>query len=396
MHRWLAIGLLALFLTNGAVSTGAGEPAAEPAGVPAAAEAAPPAPEPLDPLYVRPFTEIGTGRNDGNPSWSHSGALISFERSMGDRKELHVLLADGRPVQTVYYLPAPPGGEMKFFFPGVVEDISYNAGYTWSPDDMSFLFMSNGGSGNYDIYRGNLGSDSFVRLTEHKEKDGQADWSPKGDVSVFVSGRTGKGDLYLLDLSTQVPARLTADNRENLYPQWSPDGKRIAFMSGSSENHDIIVLGELQGPARSRRALTTWPHDDIRPIWSPDGKKVAFYTNYDPAGDTHAWSIVVVNSDGSDPTEGEGLAARIVASNVVTDVERGPAWMPDSAHIVYVKNDRQDYHPLYMVNVKDGVSRLIRTDTKMNHDVACSPDGTIAFRAQVDQWDQIFIAKVKE
>ncbi len=36
-----------------------------------------------------------------------------------------------------------------------------------------------------------------------------------------------------------------------------------------------------------------------------------------------------------------------------------------------------------------------KTDTKMNHDVACSADGTIVFRAQVDQWDQIFVAKMK-
>jgi Tol biopolymer transport system component len=367
----------------------AGESAPEAAPVPEV-------PPPIEPLFVRPFTEVGTGRNDGNPSWSRGGMLISFERSMGDKKELHVLLADGRPVQTLYHLPAAPGGEMKFFFPGVVEDISYNAGYTWSPDDMSFVFMSNAGSGNYDLYHGALGGAAFRRLTEHKEKDGQAEWSPREDAVVFVSGRTGKGDLYLLDLAAQGLTRLTADGRENLYPQWSPDGTRIAYMAGSSENHDIVVLGDLRGPARSRRALTTWVHDDIRPVWSPDGKRIAFYTNYDPSGDRGAWSIVVVNAGGSDPTEGEGLAARIVARDVITDVERGPAWMPDSTRVVYVKNDRHDYHPLYVVDVRDGASRLFQTGTKMNHDVACSIDGTIAFRAQVDQWDQIFIAKMKE
>jgi len=37
----------------------------------------------------------------------------------------------------------------------------------------------------------------------------------------------------------------------------------------------------------------------------------------------------------------------------------------------------------------------VKTDTKMNHDVACSVDGGIAFRAQVDQWDQIHIMKLK-
>jgi hypothetical protein len=38
----------------------------------------------------------------------------------------------------------------------------------------------------------------------------------------------------------------------------------------------------------------------------------------------------------------------------------------------------------------------LKTDTKMNHDVTCSPDGSIAFRAQVDQWDQIYTMKLKQ
>lgn len=410
MYSWIAIGLLTVLLSAGtAVSQAEEIPDAETAAGAAPAAAIPPAepagtvagtvpamPEPVEPLFVRPFTEFGTGRNDGNPTFSRGGQLLAFERGIGDRKELHVLLADGRPVQTVYYLPSSAKGEMKFFFPGVVEDISYNAGFAWSPDDMSFLFMSNGGTGNYDLYRGDLGGEVFTRLTENKEKDGHADWAPKGSAVVFVSGRTGKGDLYLLDQAGGGLLRLTSDGRENLYPQWSPDGSQIAFMSGSSENHDIVLLRDVYGPARSRRLLTTWPHDDIRPVWSPDGTKIAFYANYDAGGDPRAWSIVVVSADGSDPAEGEGLAARVVARDVITDVERGPAWMPDSRHIVYVKNDRQDYHPIYVVNVQDKVSRLFRTNTKMNHDVNCGPDGTIAFRAQVDQWDHIFIARMKE
>ena len=392
MHRWLAITSLALVLGTGALSASAAE-------APTAVRDEDPQPlrlAPIEPLFVHPFAAVGTGRNDGNPAFSRGGMLFSFERSIGDKKELHLYLADGRPVQMVYYLPAAAGGEMKFFFPGVVEDISYNAGLTWSPDDMSFLFMSKGGTGNYDIYGGDLGGDAFTRLTEHKEKDGQADWAPQGSAIVFVSGRTGKGDLYLMDLATRKLTRLTADGRENLYPQWSPDGKQIAFMSGSSENHDIVVLSDLYGPAPTRRFLTTWSHDDLRPIWSPDGTKIAFYTNYDVGGDQRIWSIMVASSDGADPAGGDGLAAQVVARDVITDVERGPAWMPDSQHIIFVKNDRQDYHPIHVVNVRDKVVRLFRTDTKMNHDVVCGPDGTIAFRAQVNQWDQIFVARMKE
>jgi Tol biopolymer transport system component len=69
--------------------------------------------------------------------------------------------------------------------------------------------------------------------------------------------------------------------------------------------------------------------------------------------------------------------------------------MPDSNRIVFVKNDRQEYNPLYAADIGQKTITLIKTDTKMNHDVTCAVDGTIAFRAQVDQWDQIFMMRLK-
>jgi Tol biopolymer transport system component len=199
-----------------------------------------------------------------------------------------------------------------------------------------------------------------------------------------------------MDLVTRALTRLTGGGAACLYPQWSPDGGKVVMMRGSNENHDIVLITDVAKPVESLKALTTWPADDIRPVWSPDGKKIAFYSNYNTAGDPRIWSLVVVSADGSDPSAGDGLAAKAVALHVIPDVEAGPAWMPDSNRIVYVKNDRQEYNPLYVVDVRDRSGFLIRTDTKMNHDVASGPDGTIAFRAQVNQWDQIFIAKLKE
>mgnify|MGYP001034665134 FL=1 len=284
---------------------------------------------------------------------------------------------------------------MKFFLPGVSEETSYNAGITWSPDQCRFVYMSNGGEGNYDIYLQDLVGEAPVRLTDHKEKDGQAHWSPIADRLVFVSGRTGNGDIYLLDLGTRLVTRLTWGGKAYLYPQWSPDGKRLVMMHGSNENHDIILINDMTRPMESRKILTTWPYDDLRPIWSPDGKKIAFYSNYNPADDPKIWSIIVIAADGSDPTEGEGLSSKVVAMDVIPDVEVGPAWMPDSSRIVFVKNDRQEYNPIYVADLKEKTVLPIRTETKMNHDITCSVDGTVAFRAQVDQWDQIFLMRLK-
>ncbi len=351
--------------------------------------------EMIEPLSLGPLTRIEAGRNDANPTWTPSGALIAFERSRGDKKEILITRPDGTVVQTIYFQLSEDGKEMKFFFPGVFEETSYNAGISWSPAGDRFVFMSNGGEGNYDIYLRELGGKTTTRLTDHKEKDGQAHWSPVNDAIVFVSGRTGKGDIYVMDLRTRALTRLTQGGKAHLYPQWSPDGKKIVMMHGSNENHDIYLIGDVARPGETLKALTTWNADDLRPVWSPDGKKIAFYSNYNAAGDPKIWSLVVIAADGSDPAGGDGLAARVVAQDIIPDVERGPAWMPDSQRIVYVKNDKQEYNPIYLVDIKTKTNLPVKTDTKMNHDVVCSADGTIAFRAQVRQWDQIFLAKLK-
>jgi Tol biopolymer transport system component len=353
-------------------------------------------PELVEPLFVRPLVKIESGRNDSNPVWSPHGTFIAFERSVGDKKEIHITLRDGTLIQTVYFMLSESGKEINFFFPGVSEETSYNAGITWSPDEYRFVYMSNGGEGNYDIYVQDLGGGASVRLTDHKEKDGQAHWSPVADRLVLVSGRTGNGDIYLLDLRTRVLTRLTQGGKTYLFPRWSPDGKRLVMMHGSNENHHIILISDVTKPMESLKILTTWPYDDLRPIWSPDGEKIAFYSNYNLAGDPKIWSIVVIAADGSDPTDGEGLAAKVVAVDVIPDVEVGPAWMPDSSRIVFVKNHRQEYNPIYIADLKEKTVMPVRTDTKMNHDVTCSVDGMIAFRAQVDQWDQIHVMKLKD
>jgi len=348
----------------------------------------------IEPEFVRPLVPVERGRNDSNPVWSPSGDMIAFERSRGDDREIVVVRADGTPVQTIRHQNAAAPGKSQFFFPGVVEQTSYNSGISWSPDGKRFVFMSNGGEGNYDLYLREIDG-RVTRITNHKEKDGHGHWSPVQDRIAFVSGRTGKGDVYLLDLDRKSTTRLTLGEAPYLYPQWSPDGKRLAVIHGSNENHDVYVLEPGRNPPVPPKALSTWHYDDLRPVWSPDGTRVAFYTNYNPAGDPKTWAIAVVAADGSDPTEGKGLAARVVATEVVPDVERGPAWMPDSRRIVYVRDERQAYYPIYVADVESRTNSPVRTGTRMNHDIACSPRGEIAFRAQVDEWDQLFVTKLR-
>jgi Tol biopolymer transport system component len=351
----------------------------------------------IEPLRVQALTAMELGANDSNPSWSPSGELLAFERSTDDRREIIVCQRDGTVVQKIYFRPAPEAEEMNVLFPGVLDEASYNAGITWSPDEKSLVFMSNGGQGNYDLYLiPELGKDTTIRLTENSEKDSHPHWSPVARELVFVSGRTGKADLFLLKLETGETIKLTRGMKSYLYPEWSPDGKKLVMIYGSNDNHDVFLMEDVSKPMETMRPLTGWVYDDLRPVWSPDGKKIAFYTNYNPENDPQKWSIAVVGVEGSEPGDLANLADKIVATNVVPDIERGVAWMPDSKRIIYVQKDEHAFNPIHLADIEAKTDFAINTGTKMNHDVVCSLHGVLAYRAQVEQWDRIYVAELKE
>ena len=313
-----------------------------------------------------------------------------------DRKEIVIVSSSGKMIRKINYQEGEADSGMDFFASSLPGEESYNSGITWSPKGRRFVFMSNAGTGNYDLYLSDLYSEKIERLTDASERDGLADWSPVDDKLVFVSGKNGKADLYIMDLATRETERITRGKKTYLYPQWSPDGKRIAMIYGSNENHDIYIIDDMGMPFQSVRALTTWSYDDLRPTWSPDGKYIAFYTNFNEDNDPKVWSIAVVAADEQGFPAGEDLEGKTVATNVNPDVESGPAWMPDSRRILYVRNDQNGYFPVYVTDLQDKTSTLLETDTTINHDVTCSSDGAIAFRAQVEQWDQIFITRLRE
>jgi len=382
----------------------------------------------LTPDSVRALSNTGVlESNDASPVWASGGALLAFERAEESRREIVVVRADGTPVRTIYYQASEDDDGLNALLPGLGLSVSYNSGLAWAPRGERFVFMSNAGEGNYDLYLGNLQGKTSQRLTDSPQKDGQPDWSPTDNTVAFVSGRDGGAHLYLLDVDSRRVASAAMGDKAYLYPRWSPDGKRLATIYGANENHDIVLLeGDLRAllrpkpvvaapavgavqnktpppepvkpapPPVTQRALTTWRYDDLSPSWSPDGKRIAFYTNQNDDNDLKVWAIAVVDASGASPSEGAALAAQVVARHVIPDVHMGPAWLPDSRRIAYVRNDKQDYSPIYLVDVDSRQQWRLLTGTNINHDLAVSPQGLLAFRAQVNQWDRIFLAKLPD
>ncbi len=333
-------------------------------------------------------------QNEANPRFSPDGRYLSFERRHGSAQAIFVVGTEGPggPVERITSQPprAAPSAE-EALLGGARPDDSYNAQISFSSDARSFVFTGNAGSGVYRLYEGTLGGGPPRALTAQSKEDGHPAVSPDGRWLVYVSARAGIGKLFLRDLTTGAERQLTAGDKVDLYPAWSPDSRLVAYTSGDNDNHDVFVV-DASAPQPTPRQLTTWKYDDLRPTFSPDGALVAFYSNYSPTGEEREWSIVAVPADGSGPTKGSALAKLAVAQNVVTDPEVGPAWLPWGRAVIYARNLKAEWNPIYAVDTETRAEVRIETSTRMNHDLTCSRNGLLAFRAQVASWDDVFVA----
>ena len=333
-------------------------------------------------------------QNEANPRFSPDGRYLSFERRHGSAQAIFVVgtEAPGGPVERITSQPPRAAASAEeALLGGTRSDDSYNAQISFSSDARSFVFTGNAGSGVYRLYEGTLGGGPPRALTGQSKEDGHPAVSPDGRWLVYVSARAGIGKLFLRDLTTGGERQLTAGDKVDLYPAWSPDSRLVAYTSGDNDNHDVFVI-DASAPQATPRQLTTWKYDDLRPTFSPDGALVAFYSNYSPAGEEKEWSIVAVPADGSGPTKGAALAKLAVAQNVVTDPEVGPAWLPWGRAVIYARNLKAEWNPIYAVDTETRAEVRIETSTRMNHDLTCSRNGLLAFRAQVASWDDVFVA----
>ncbi len=346
-------------------------------------------------IEVKMLNPLKSKFHEANLSWSKDGAYLSYEVLTEKSRKIYVKNLVGGFSKEIYVIPRKKSDDIfsELFEPPV----SYNAYLRWGKDSKRFAFMSNGGTGDYNIYIGGL-NDEERKITRHESKDGYADWSQESDGIVFVSGRTGNGDLYLTDSKGKYEKRLTLNDANDLFPQWSPEGDLIVYSSGKSNNHDIFMLFRDTDYNRSVK-LASLPSDDLRPVFSPDGTKIAFYANQGmgPASRLKKqWSIwvfdisnILWDEELPDNLELEPIE---IVNDAVLDLNTGPAWTPDSKKIVYVELNSDKFNPIQVVNLETGVKTRLLTKTKMNHDVMCANSGIISFRAQVDSWDKVFVA----
>ncbi len=280
-----------------------------------------------------------------------------------------------------------------------------------SPDGKTFAFGLRGDIWTIaiDKPKGVAGrnADLARRLTDWVGDDSDFSWSPDGQKLYFTSDREFTTRLYEMDLKTMKSTPLW--NREDDLTRItvSPDGKQLGFWVSGKEGGLYTFTLET---AEARRVVKL-PGPQWHGVgggdfaWSPDMKWIA----YAARGESRAWNIFVVPSDGGEPVNVTRLYAQ----------HSEPAWSPDGKYLFFQSN--REGEGLYVLPLKKEPVRSSDTDIKFEKpgtnvtveidfedisrrirklasqspqaDLTVGPDGTILFIADGDVWSVSYDGK---
>ncbi|HTD85200.1 MAG TPA: S41 family peptidase [Candidatus Binatia bacterium] len=223
-----------------------------------------------------------------------------------------------------------------------------------SPDGKTFAFSVRGDIWTVAINKpkGVAGRNAEFarRLTDWVGDDSDFSWSPDGEKLYFTSDREFTTRVYEIELDTLETKSLWNHNENVTGLRVSPDGKELGFWVAGKEGG--LYMLDLESGQSRRVVKVPGPHwngiggGDF--AWSPDMKWIA----YTFRGESRAWNIWVVPTEGGDPINVTRLYAR----------HGHPTWSPDGKYLFFQSN--RDGDGLYVLPLKGESVRTADTDIK--------------------------------
>jgi Tol biopolymer transport system component len=231
----------------------------------------------------------------------------------------------------------------------VCDDI---AGADWSPHGTRLAYFES----SYEapavdgIYVLDVQTRRTTRLTRCRDRcnlQNDLDWSPDGTKIAFdVNERSGRDRIIVMDADGSHPVTLSTGAVELAsHPSWSPDGTRIAFSGVRRGTSGDAVSGiyTVNPDGSDLTVLTEEPGQSgpASPAWSPDGAQIAFFVN-PRTNDGFASQLWMMSADGTDET--------LISDFCCVDFW-GPVWSPDGRKLAFVMQPAADEAwSLYVMN----------------------------------------------
>jgi dipeptidyl-peptidase-4 len=319
-----------------------------------------PAPQAQKELTIEDIFQPGgiLGRGPENVQWSPDGSKVSFVQrdDTGEHGELYyvdvatgksaILVASGKLASL-----APPTSSIQDERKKEAAQRYSIAAYHWAPDSQHLLFDAMGQLWLYSLETG-----TAVQITSSSGDTADPKFSPDGSEVSYIRNH----NIYVHPIGHDSEHQLTRDGSDNLldgevdwvYEEelysrsnyfWSPNGKQIVFLQ----------MDEVKVPA--------YPITD----WIPTHATVDQQKYPQPGDPNPSVRLGVVSTQG-DKTK--WITAKTEAGSLPLGNDPNVliprfGWVRDGLLWAMVLNRVQDRMDLYFVNVNNGKSQLMMTET---------------------------------